>query len=110
MAALDGHWQSSGPRGVVRGSLSCWQRHGLVHSKVSLARRRGSRIAVHLPRPPDYSTVGKFDRDQVMDYHARKGLTFEEVERWLGPWLNYNPAEQSFPGNARVACACGAAH
>jgi len=57
-----------------------------------------------------YFAVGRLGRDQVMDYHVRKGLSFEETERWLGPWLNYNPAEQSFPGNARIACACGQSH
>ena len=57
-----------------------------------------------------YFAVGKLGRDQVMDYHVRKRMPFEEAERWLGPWLNYNPAEQSFPGNARIACACGLSH
>jgi 5-methyltetrahydrofolate--homocysteine methyltransferase len=57
-----------------------------------------------------YFAVGKLGRDQVMDYHVRKGMPFEQVERWLGPWLNYSPAEQAFPANARVACACGLSH
>ncbi len=34
-----------------------------------------------------YFAVGKIGRDQVEDYHRRKGMTLEEVERWLGPWL-----------------------
>jgi 5-methyltetrahydrofolate--homocysteine methyltransferase len=38
-----------------------------------------------------YFGVGKVDRDQVLDYHQRKGLSLEEVERWLGPYLNYVP-------------------
>jgi 5-methyltetrahydrofolate--homocysteine methyltransferase len=57
-----------------------------------------------------YFAVGKLGRDQVIDYHARKGMPLAEVERWLGPWLNYDPATQSFPANARVACACGQPH
>jgi 5-methyltetrahydrofolate--homocysteine methyltransferase len=36
-----------------------------------------------------YFTVGKLDRDQVADYAERKGLSVEEVERWLSPYLNY---------------------
>ncbi|HEY2407022.1 MAG TPA: methionine synthase, partial [Polyangiaceae bacterium] len=40
-----------------------------------------------------YFTLGKIDRDQVVDYHARKGMTVAEVERWLGPNLNYEPAD-----------------
>ncbi len=39
-----------------------------------------------------YFTVGKIGRDQVADYHARKGMTVAEVERWLGPNLGYDPA------------------
>jgi 5-methyltetrahydrofolate--homocysteine methyltransferase len=38
-----------------------------------------------------YFSLGKIDRDQVVDYHQRKGMTVAEVERWLGPNLNYDP-------------------
>ena len=40
-----------------------------------------------------YFSLGKIDRDQVADYHVRKGMTVAEVERWLSPNLNYDPAE-----------------
>jgi 5-methyltetrahydrofolate--homocysteine methyltransferase len=39
-----------------------------------------------------YFSLGKIDRDQVADYAERKGMTVAEVERWLGPNLNYDPA------------------
>ena len=39
-----------------------------------------------------YFPVGKIDRDQVEDYADRKGMTDTEVERWLGPILNYDTA------------------
>jgi 5-methyltetrahydrofolate--homocysteine methyltransferase len=39
-----------------------------------------------------YFSLGKIDRDQVADYHERKGMSIAEVERWLGPNLNYDPA------------------
>jgi 5-methyltetrahydrofolate--homocysteine methyltransferase len=39
-----------------------------------------------------YFDLGKIDRDQVADYHARKGMSVAEVERWLGQNLNYDPA------------------
>jgi 5-methyltetrahydrofolate--homocysteine methyltransferase len=39
-----------------------------------------------------YFAVGKLGRDQLVDYHLRKGMTLQEVERWLGPWLSYDPA------------------
>jgi 5-methyltetrahydrofolate--homocysteine methyltransferase len=40
-----------------------------------------------------YFTLGKIGRDQVEDYAARKTMTVAEVERWLGPNLDYNPTE-----------------
>jgi len=36
-----------------------------------------------------YFNVGKIDRDQVMEYAKRKGMSIEEAERWLGPNLGY---------------------
>jgi 5-methyltetrahydrofolate--homocysteine methyltransferase len=38
-----------------------------------------------------YFSLGKIDRDQVVDYSERKGMSVGEVERWLGPNLNYDP-------------------
>jgi 5-methyltetrahydrofolate--homocysteine methyltransferase len=39
-----------------------------------------------------YFGVAKVERDQVEDYAARKDMRIEEVERWLSPILNYDPA------------------
>lgn len=36
-----------------------------------------------------YFSLGKIDRDQVADYAKRKGMSVDEVERWLGPNLGY---------------------
>jgi 5-methyltetrahydrofolate--homocysteine methyltransferase len=38
-----------------------------------------------------YFAVGKLGKDQVEDLARRKGKSVTEMERWLGPWLNYNP-------------------
>ena len=38
-----------------------------------------------------YFGVAKVERDQVIDYAQRKGMSLAEVERWLGPILNYIP-------------------
>jgi 5-methyltetrahydrofolate--homocysteine methyltransferase len=40
-----------------------------------------------------YFSLGKIGRDQVTDYHERKGMSVAEVERWLGQNLNYDPAQ-----------------
>lgn len=36
-----------------------------------------------------YFPVGKIDRDQVLDYKQRKGMSIEEVEKWLAPIIIY---------------------
>jgi 5-methyltetrahydrofolate--homocysteine methyltransferase len=38
-----------------------------------------------------YFGVAKVERDQVMDYAERKNMPVADVERWLGPILNYIP-------------------
>ncbi|MEM0961447.1 MAG: vitamin B12 dependent-methionine synthase activation domain-containing protein, partial [Bacteroidota bacterium] len=40
-----------------------------------------------------YFNLGVVARDQVEDYAARKGMSVEEVERWLSPVLAYEPPE-----------------
>ncbi|MBL9139188.1 MAG: methionine synthase [Verrucomicrobiales bacterium] len=42
-----------------------------------------------------YFAVGKLGRDQIQDLAQRKGCPRETCERWLGPWLNYEPGAAS---------------
>jgi 5-methyltetrahydrofolate--homocysteine methyltransferase len=53
-----------------------------------------SSVSGHYFNHPDskYFAVGKIGRDQVEDYAARKGMSVAQVERWLGPYLDYRPA------------------
>lgn len=37
-----------------------------------------------------YFGLGKIGKDQVADYAARKGMTIDTAERWLGSVLNYS--------------------
>ncbi|MDB6129438.1 MAG: hypothetical protein JWM04_545, partial [Verrucomicrobiales bacterium] len=62
-----------------------------------------------------YFGVGKIDRDQVLDYHLRKDMTLQEVEKWLGPNLQYDPdtttKAASPAATQKVAiCDCGVPH
>ena len=59
----------------------------------SFAMWPGSSVSgIYFAHPQSrYFSLGKIDRDQVVDYHERKGMTVAEVERWLGPNLNYDP-------------------
>jgi 5-methyltetrahydrofolate--homocysteine methyltransferase len=38
-----------------------------------------------------YFGVGKINKDQVVDYARRKGMSLAEAERWLAPNLGYEP-------------------
>jgi 5-methyltetrahydrofolate--homocysteine methyltransferase len=61
----------------------------------SFAMWPGSSVSgIYFAHPKSrYFSLGKIDRDQVVDYHERKGMSVEEVERWLGPNLNYEPGQ-----------------
>jgi 5-methyltetrahydrofolate--homocysteine methyltransferase len=39
-----------------------------------------------------YFAVDRIDREQAADYARRKGMTLEEIERWLAPNLGYEPS------------------
>ena len=57
-----------------------------------------------------YFAVGKINRDQILDYHVRKGMPLETVEKWLSPNLNYDPDKTPAIAPERPVCACGARH
>ncbi|SIQ52920.1 methionine synthase (B12-dependent) [Rhizobium sp. RU35A] len=59
----------------------------------SFAMWPGSSVSGLYIGHPDsyYFGVAKVERDQVEDYARRKGMEITEVERWLGPVLNYVP-------------------
>ncbi|MCM2294162.1 methionine synthase [Allorhizobium sp. BGMRC 0089] len=59
----------------------------------SYAMWPGSSVSGLYVGHPDsyYFGVAKVERDQVEDYAARKGMDIREIERWLGPVLNYVP-------------------
>jgi len=54
----------------------------------------GSSVAgLYFSHPESYYFgVAKVERDQVVDYARRKGMDIADVERWLGPVLNYQPS------------------
>ena len=59
----------------------------------SMAMWPGSSVSgLYLSHPDSYYFgVAKVERDQVEDYARRKRMSTAEVERWLGPILNYIP-------------------
>jgi 5-methyltetrahydrofolate--homocysteine methyltransferase len=87
------------------------ERHAGIKLTESFAMWPGSSVSgLYFAHPESkYFAVGKLGRDQLLDYHLRKGMTLQEVERWLGPWLNYDPAKTIATGSP-AACGCGQAH
>ncbi|KPQ05650.1 MAG: methionine synthase [Rhodobacteraceae bacterium HLUCCA12] len=61
----------------------------------SMAMWPGSSVSgIYLGNPDAYYFgVAKIERDQVADYARRKGMSVDEVERWLAPILNYTPRD-----------------
>jgi 5-methyltetrahydrofolate--homocysteine methyltransferase len=86
------------------------EKHAGIKLTESFAMWPGSSVSgLYFAHPESkYFAVGKLGRDQMLDYHLRKGLTLQEVERWLGPWLNYEP--KTFAPGSSVPCACGVWH
>ena len=36
-----------------------------------------------------YFMISELQKDQIEDYAKRKGISIDEAEKWLGPWLGY---------------------
>ncbi|SIT80716.1 methionine synthase [Pontibaca methylaminivorans] len=72
------------------------EKHTGVHLTEGMAMWPGSSVSGLYFGHPDsyYFGIGKIERDQVLDYAARKGMEPAEVERWLASILNYVPGEQ----------------
>jgi 5-methyltetrahydrofolate--homocysteine methyltransferase len=69
------------------------EKHTGIKLTESFAMWPGSSVSgLYFAHPESkYFAVGKLGKDQVEDLAKRKGKTATEMERWLGPWLNYNP-------------------
>jgi 5-methyltetrahydrofolate--homocysteine methyltransferase len=70
------------------------EQHTGIKLTESFAMWPGSSVSGLYFAHPDakYFAVGKLAKDQVADLAQRKGKSVSEMERWLGPWLNYNPS------------------
>jgi 5-methyltetrahydrofolate--homocysteine methyltransferase len=78
---------------------------GKLWSLLNVERRLGMRLTESFAMWPgssvsglyfghphsSYFGVGNLGRDQIEDYAVRKSMPVAEIERWLGPWLGYNP-------------------
>jgi 5-methyltetrahydrofolate--homocysteine methyltransferase len=70
------------------------EKHVGIHLTETFAMYPASSVSgLYFAHPAaTYFAVGKLGRDQVIDYHLRKQMELQTVERWLGPNLNYTPS------------------
>jgi len=73
------------------------EQHTGIKLTESFAMWPGSSVSgLYFAHPESkYFAVGKLGKDQVDDLAGRKNKPAAEMERWLGPWLNYDPAKIS---------------
>jgi 5-methyltetrahydrofolate--homocysteine methyltransferase len=67
------------------------EQHTGIRLTESFAMYPGSSVSgLYFSHPGSkYFAVGKLGKDQLEDLAKRKGMSLEDLERWLGPWLNY---------------------
>jgi 5-methyltetrahydrofolate--homocysteine methyltransferase len=71
---------------------------GIRLTETFAMRPAASVCGLYLAHPQArYFSLGRIGRDQVVDYHRRKGVGIEEAERWLRPHLDYEPGEEKKP-------------
>ena len=78
-------------KGILWDLLDVEQHTGIKLTE-SFAMWPGSSVSGLYFAHPDskYFAVGKLGQDQVEDLSKRKGKSLSDMERWLGPWLNYS--------------------
>jgi 5-methyltetrahydrofolate--homocysteine methyltransferase len=83
-------------KGILWDLLDVEQHTGIKLTE-SFAMWPGSSVSGLYFAHPDskYFAVGKLGKDQVEDLSKRKGKPLAEMERWLGPWLNYDPTKRT---------------
>ena len=81
-------------KGTIWHLLNVQEHTGMVITE-SFAMWPGSSVSgLYFAHPESrFFSLGKIGRDQVQDYQRRKHMTLNDVERWLGPNLNYDPEE-----------------
>jgi len=77
-------------KGLIWDLLDAEKRTGIQLTE-SFAMHPGASVSgFYFAHPQSkYFAVGKLGKDQIEEYAKRKGLTLDETEKWLGPWLNY---------------------
>ena len=75
------------------------EQHTSIKLTESFAMHPGSSVSgLYFAHPESkFFAVSKLGKDQVEDLSRRKNVPVAETEKWLGPWLNYNPPAPAEP-------------
>ncbi len=70
------------------------EKHASIHLTESYAMYPAASVSgLYFAHPEaKYFALGKIGKDQVLDYHRRKGWSVQMAEKWLAPNLNYDPS------------------
>jgi 5-methyltetrahydrofolate--homocysteine methyltransferase len=87
-------WPDHTEKGAIWRLLNTQANTGMELTE-SFAMWPGSSVSgIYFAHPQSrYFTLGKIGRDQAADYSQRKGMSMADMEHWLGPYLNYDPAQ-----------------
>jgi 5-methyltetrahydrofolate--homocysteine methyltransferase len=81
-------------KGTLFGLLGGEERVGIQLTETFAMRPAASVCGFYFAHPQSrYFALGKIGKDQVLDYHRRKGMDLGAVERWLAPNLDYDLAD-----------------
>jgi 5-methyltetrahydrofolate--homocysteine methyltransferase len=70
--------------------LSATEKTGITLTESCAMHPPSSVSGLYFNHPDSkYFAVGKLGKDQIEDYAARKGISVNEAERWLAPYLDY---------------------
>jgi 5-methyltetrahydrofolate--homocysteine methyltransferase len=84
------------PKGPLFALLDAQRNAGMQVTESFAMLPAASVAGFYLSHPQSqYFAVGKLGRDQVEDYARRSGIALREAERWLAPYLAYEPASAS---------------
>ncbi len=79
-------------KGVLWNLLKADERAGISLTESFAMKPAASVSGIYFSHPEShYFAVGKINRDQVIDYAKRKGMSLESAERWLAPNMGYEP-------------------
>ncbi|HRI46751.1 MAG TPA: methionine synthase [Ignavibacteriaceae bacterium] len=78
-------------KNIIFDLLSVEQNTGITLTESLAMYPTASICGLYFAHPSaKYFNVGKISKDQIVDYHTRKGMSILEVEKWLKPNLNYD--------------------